>query len=254
MRHTIIILTLVLFVSCGQTDNKRISSKSTVEVVDTLLANNYILHFEKADSFATTDIYGDLKYRNKLTDTIYNSHETAKKIQSYLAAKFGDNFFTTDSTLVLKFSNGKTAAFALWDAKNDIGYNFEHYFENIDYYLLWVQFGEGNCWMLVNRKNGFKKFLGGLPYISKEGNKIIAISSDLEAGYSFNGIELYTIGADSLKEEFIRKTEWGPVDVKWINEDQFYIKREHFNVDTLTGEQDNIIDFKLVTIKKKTSQ
>jgi hypothetical protein len=115
--------------------------------------------FNYSDSFPLTDIYGDLKYRINLTDTIGNWHDRAVKIQSYLADRFHDYFYTTDSTLVLTLADGKESIFAKWDSVNAEGYTFEHYFDKIDYYLLRVQWGEGNCWMLVNRKNGFKKYI-----------------------------------------------------------------------------------------------
>jgi hypothetical protein len=254
MRQVTYILTIILFASCGQGNEKGSASHSAVAPIDTLIADNYVLSFENADSFATTDIYGDLNYRTQLTDTIGNWHNRAAKIQSYLTSKFGDNFFTTDTTLVLRLSNGKTETFALWDEKKDEGYNFEHYFDNIDYYLLRVQFGEGNCWMLVNKKNGFKRYISGLPYISNDNKKIITVNTDLEAGYSFNGLELFSILTDSLRTEFSKETEWGPTDVKWINENQVFLKREHFLVDSITSNQDNIIDYKLMTIEKKTSR
>lgn len=250
-------MTIILFVSCGQKYNsgskKQVDPLSTL-TLDTLISDNYVLTFENTDSFPTTDIYGDLNYRISLTDTIGNWHNRAAKIQAYLIGKFGDYFYTTDSTLVLRLANGKTESFANWNSEKDEGYNFEHYFDKIDYYLLRVQWGEGNCWMLVNRKNGFKKYISGLPYFSADNKQIISINTDLEAGYSFNGLELYSILADSLKTEFIKKTLFGPTDAKWISENQFLLRREHFHVDTITGNQANIIDYKRVTIEKKTSQ
>lgn len=254
MRQLTYILTILLFAACGQRNETGSTGKTTALLLDTLIANNYILTFEKTDSFPTTDIYGDLNFRVGLTDTIGNWHERAEKIQSYLADKFGNYFYSTDTTLVLRLVDGNTISFAKWDDGKDEGYNFENYFDNIDYYLLRVQWGEGNCWMLVNRKNGFKKYINGVPYISIDNKEIISINSDMEAGYSFNGLELYTILADSLKTEFSKKTQWGPTDVKWISENKFLLKRELFHIDSLTGNQDNIIDYKLVTIAKKTSQ
>ena len=222
--------------------------------LDTLTANNFVLTFYNSDSFPSTDIYGDLKYRINLTDTIGNWHNRAIKIQSYFANKFRDYFFTTDSTLILKLADGKTLSFLKWDNEKDEGYNFEHYFDKIDYYLLRVQWVEGNCWMLVNRKNGFKKYISGLPYISLDNKQILTTNIDLEAGYSFNGLELCSILADSLKTEFSTETVFGPKDVKWISNNEFLLRREHFHVDTITGNQDNIIDYKRVTLEKKTSQ
>jgi hypothetical protein len=241
-------------VLCGLRSEKISSNQTSTLPVDTLMADNFLLTFGIADSFKMSDIYGDNEYRIQLTDKIGNCHKKADKIQEYLKNKFGDCFYTTDSTLVLRLLNNKTEIFPLWDAEKDEGYNFEHYFANIDYYLLRVQWGEGNCWMLVNRKNGFKKYISGLPYISKNKQKILTINSDLEAGYSFNGLELFSIEFDSLKTEFRKKTIWGPTNVKWINGNQFLIKREHFHVDSLTGIQNNIIDYKTVTIEKKTCQ
>lgn len=254
MRQLTIILTLIIFVSCGQRNNNTTSSQTSVMTLDTLTAHNYVLTFYNSDSFPTTDIYSDLNYRINLTDTIGNWHNRAVKIQSYLADKFRDYFYTTDSTLVLKLADGKTSSYAKWDSENDEGYTFEHYFDKIDYFLLRVQWGEGNCWMLVNRKNGFKKYISGLPYISLDNKQILTTNTDLEAGYSFNGLELYSILADSLKTEFTKETVFGPTDVKWISDNKFLLRREHFHVDTITGNQDNIIDYKGVTIEKKTSQ
>ncbi len=207
MRQITYILTIILFASCGQRNQNGAYDQSTILAIDTLVADNFVLSFENVDSFATTDIYGDLNYRIKLTDTIGNWHNRAVKIQAYLTNKFGDYFFTTDTTLVLKLSNEKLETFPLWDEEKEEGYNFEHYFDKIDYYLLRVQWGEGNCWLLVNRKNGFKKFIKGLPYISNDNNQIVSINSDLEAGYSFNGLELFSILTDSLKTEFSKETE-----------------------------------------------
>lgn len=245
------ILNLMFFASCGQLSENGSIEKTSKLVSDTLTAGNYLLAIESADSFPTTHIYGDLDYRLKLTDTIDNWHIRAEKIESYLTSKFGQYFFATDSTLVLKLSDGNTILFPKWDNIRDEGYNLEHYFDNIGYFLLRVQWSEGNCWMLVNRKNGSKKYINGLPYISKDHKKILAINADLEAGYSFNGIELYTILADSLRTEFSKETEWGPIDVKWISSNQFLVRREHLNIDSITGKQENVIDYRRVTIENK---
>lgn len=272
-------MTIILFVSCGQRNNHETSSKASVLTLDTLATDNavlpfenetssktsvltsdtlttdnYVLFFENADSFPTTDIYGDLNHRINLTDTIGNWHDRATRIQAYLIDKFGDYFYTTDSTVVLRLANGKTKSFANWDHENEEGYTFEHYFAKINYYLLRVQWVEGNCWMLVNRKNGFKKYINGLPYISADNKKILAINTDLEAAYSFNGIELYAVLADSLQQVFSKETVFGPIDVKWLGENQFLLKREHLHFDRITWNQDYIIDYKRVTIEKKTSR
>jgi hypothetical protein len=265
MKQIAYILAIILFTACGQSkrglaekstnlQKDTLDEKSMKLSLDTLKANNYLLTFENAVSFEETDIYGDLDYRKKITNTIRTSYfDKARKIQSYLLTnRFKEYFYLTDSTLVLKLADGNTMSFNRYveerDLDNDglLGYIFAHYFDQIDYYLLILQYYEGSSWMLVNRKNGFKKDIYGLPYISEDNKKIIAINSDLEAGYNFNGIALYTILTDSLQMEFRKETEWGPLDVKWINESEFLLKREHFHVDS------TIIDYKRVRIEKMT--
>jgi hypothetical protein len=254
MRFLVYIWGIVTFLSCGQ-EHKAVSRHNNNSVsIDTLTVGNYVLTLENCDSFPETDIYGDLVYRRKLADSIGNWHNRAIEIQTYLIDHFGDKFYITDTSLVLNLSNGNTLSFANWDSEQDEGYTFENYFEEIDYYLLRVQWSEGNCWMLINRKNGFKRYIGGLPHISTDSKHILSINTDLEAGYSFNGLELYSIAADSLQKEFSKETVWGPIDVKWINEKQFLLKREHFQVDSISGRQKYFIDFKQVTIEKKASQ
>jgi len=265
MKQITYILTILLFSACGQSrrasDEKNtnlqidtLDEKSMELSFDTLRANNYLLFFENADRFKETDIYGDLDYRKKMTDTIKGSwFAKARKIQDYLLDnRFQKYFYLTDTTLVLKLADGNTMSFDRyveerdWDKDGILGYIFAHYFDKIDYYLLIIQYYEGNSWMLVNRKNGFKKDILGLPYISEDNKKIIAINSDLVAGYDFNGIALYSILTDSLQTEFRKETEWGPLDVKWINENEFLLKREHF------PEGEGNIDYKRVRIEKKT--
>ena len=249
-RIIIHILSILILVSCQQenrVNSKKSNKKSTT---NKLKKDNYILSFENAKKFTSTDIYGDISYRNKLTDSIGNYQERAMRIQSYLNDRFGNYFSVKDNRLILKISNGKKMTFPLWDEEKEIGYNFVNYFANIDYYLLRIQFVEGNCWMMINRRNGFKKYISGLPYISKNNKNIITINCDLYAGYSFNGIELFSINKDSITTEFSKETSWGPTGLKWINKNKVFIKREFPHIDTISGEEKKIIDYKVLTFKK----
>ena len=99
-----------------------------------------------------------------------------------------------------------------------------------------------------------RKYINGLPYISLDNKKIITINTDLEAAYSFNGIELYLIMSDSLKLEFSKETKWGPKDLKWLSDDKISLKREIVHFDSITGVQNNIFDFCNVRIEKMNSR
>lgn len=251
MKQLSFIFILTFLLSCRQEIVPKMATR--IPNVDTLTIGDYILTFQSADSFPNSNSYGDTYFREEMTDTIGNWHNRAKSIEAYLKSRYGDYFQTTDTSLELTLLNSKAISFPVCDEQNDGGFNFEYYFKDIDYYVLRVQWSEGNCWMLVNRKNGYKKYISGQPYLSIEKNKILAINTDLYGGHSFNGIQLYLVSGDSLKIEFEKETEWGPSDVKWVNDNQFLLKREHFNIDTVSHEETSIIDYRLVTIEKKTS-
>jgi len=244
MKYLTFIFSIIFFSTCGQNNNS-LEKEITNLSMDTLQANHYLLTFTYSAPFSPTDIYGDLAYRKQLTDTAINNYFVrANIIQSYLSNHLSNYFYITDSTLVLKLIDGEIVCFNRWDSEKEVGYIFEHYFETIDYYLLIEHYFEESNWLFVNRKNGFQKSIKGLPYISIDNKRIITINSDLDAGYNFNGIELYTILPDSIQTEFSIETIWGPLDVQWISDNQFLVKREHFSVDS------TIIDYKRVLIEK----
>lgn len=264
MKNLTLTIVVLVLISCNhrKLENAAKMKKDSVAMkIDTLHADNYILTFEKADSFKRTDIFGDLDTRLKMTEKVYNSLEQAQIIQKYLSNKLGKYFYTTDTTLVLKFSNGKTESFPFWDERNNDkdsvgyfeGFYLEHYFEKIDYFLLSVERVDEGCWMLVNRKNGLKKYIYGLPYISLDNTKIITINSDLESQYTFNGIEMYSVMSDSLKLEFSKETTWGPIDLKWLNGNEVLLKRRYFYTDSITNAQKDFFDFCNMKIENKNA-
>jgi hypothetical protein len=241
-----ILSVLILFFACGKQKSKNepsvtsILDSSKIEMPpkivdrtiqikerDTVIVNGHKLTFQPTDSVAMTEIFGDEALRRQMTDTISNWHQRATFIERYLSKKFKNYFLANDSILFLFLADNKQISFPKWDAEKDEGYNFEHYFSSIDYFLLHVQWGEGNCWMLVNRKNGFKKYIIGKTYVSLDAKKIFIINSDLLAGYSDTGMELLSISGDTLKTEFkLDVKNWGPIGAKWLSDNKIIIEKD----------------------------
>lgn len=252
-RHFYILILILLFVSCGNknkvTTNLEIPSEvSTIYNDDEIIkAGKYELRLEKSESFEETDIFGD----KELIDSLIKSYEdpkfNPKHYDTYFKDKFGQYFYNTDSALIVKLADGSELRLEnnLEDGDSYQEHSFYYYFPEIDYYLIDILIYEGFYRKLINRKNGYTKIIFGKPYVSKDKSKIICINSDLEAGFTFNGIELYSIKADSLQTEFVFETEWGPIDLKWINENQLLLKIEYFS------STQELIDYKLVTLNKK---
>ncbi|HEY8366868.1 MAG TPA: hypothetical protein VIL57_06950 [Bacteroidia bacterium] len=254
MKNLFYILNLVIFIAaCG--NNKEITTVTEIaeegttlnKEVEILQAGEYELQIEETESFAETDIFGD----KALIDSLIKSYEDPKfkpkHYDTYYKDRFGQYFYNTDSALVVILADGSELKMEdnLEDGDSYLQHSFHYYFPEIDYYLIDLQLYEGFCSKLINRKNGKEKIIFGKPYLSLDKSKIVCINSDLVAGFTFNGIELYTIKGDSLQTEFVLETEWGPSDLKWLNENQFLLKVEYFSLD------EELIDYKLVTIKKK---
>jgi len=255
MKRILVLAISVITFSCIH-DNKEVESNEnssidetkSISYLDSIVTGNYTLMFHDAKPFDRTDIYGDLDKRDSLTENFSNWHKKAFKIQEYLEENYDYHFSSTDSSVSLSLEDGRNLIFKEWDKDEEKGFNVEHFFDDINYFLLYVSYPEGNSWVMVNRKNGFTKEICGTPYISPSKKKILTANTDLEAGYSFNGIEYYSINKDSLKLEFRIGTSWGPNDIKWLNDSSFLIQREHFHVNSENRIQENKIDFKKVTL------
>ena len=95
MKNLTLTIFLLLFISCNQRSSEnteKMKKDSVVTKIDTLVANNYVLTFEKTDSFKRSDIFGDFDYRSNLTKNIDNSFDKAVIVQKYLSEKFNDYF------------------------------------------------------------------------------------------------------------------------------------------------------------------
>lgn len=207
----------------------------TIEPTDTISIGNYMLYFSPTDLIPFPLYYSDQKIRDSFWRVFGNSHDAANAVENYLEKKLPEIFTSDDSTLILYLANGKKLVLPKWDEDEMRGYCFEGYFPQIDYVLLYVQHYEGNAYALINRENGYNRQIHGKPYFSNNHNSFITANVDMEAGYSFNGIEYYTLTTDSVVRQFeLGISNWGPAKAKWINDENIILVQERMvaNPDT----------------------
>lgn len=207
----------------------------TIEPTDTISIGNYILYFTPTDSITFPPYYSDQKIRDSIWHIFGNSHDAANAVESYLKKKLPEIFAADDSTLTVHLVNGKKLVLPKWDEEEMRGYCFEGYSPEIDYVMLFVQYYEGSAYMLVNRKNGYNRQIHGKPYFSNNHKSFITVNVDMEAHYSFNGIEYYTVTADSIIQQFeLDIANWGPNNAKWISGNSIILGKEDWiaNADT----------------------
>ncbi|HEY9176914.1 MAG TPA: hypothetical protein VIN07_04450 [Flavipsychrobacter sp.] len=222
----------------------------TIEPTDTISIGNYTLYFTPTDSILFPPYYSDQKIRDSFWRVFGNSHDAANAVENYLEKKLPEIFTSDDSTLTLRLADGKKLVLLKWDEEEMQGYCFEGYFPEIDYVLLYVQYYEGSAYALVNRKNGFIREIRGMPYFTGNYKSFITVSVDMEANYSFNGIEYYTFTADSVVQQFVLgTTNWGPNNAKWLSGNSVIVGKEDWiaNADTFYYRT----DYTLMTIMRK---
>lgn len=207
----------------------------TIEPTDTISIGNYMLYFSTTDSIPFPPYYTDQKIRDSFWRVFGNSHDAANAVENYLTKRLPEIFTADDSTLTLQLVGGKKLILPKCDEEDMRCYCFEGYFPEIDYILLYVQYYEGSAYALVNRKNGIIRQIQGKPYFSDNYKSFITVNVDMEANYSFNGIEYYTFTADSVVQQFVLGiTNWGPAKAKWIDDKNIVLLQERMiaNPDT----------------------
>ena len=123
-------------------------------------------------------------------------------------------------------------------------YWFLTYFQQIKYFLVLLRGWEGTSYLIINASTGDIHSLLGIPLISKDLQRFVVASIDLEAGYIPNRIAIYRFFDNSIKKEWSKDyTASGPSDVKWINNTVITF----FENFSKNGGQ--TIDTKIVTIK-----
>jgi hypothetical protein len=188
--------------------------------LDTILifSDSLQLVFNPHDSISFNEYFLDKNILDSLINGLDNSHRKALAIENYLIPR-NQSFVKRDSLgLYLKLNNGEWKLLEIDPMTEEADHNFEHYFKDFGFYSTRVQWHEGNSYKLINSQNGEVTNLIGRPYFSPNGNYLISVNADIEAGYSDNGLQFFINknGILTLIGAF-DPYSWGPISAKWID-------------------------------------
>jgi hypothetical protein len=86
-------------------------------------------------------------------------------------------------------------------------------------WLLVKQFadgGETQIFEMIDLAHDFKKTeLNGSPVFSADGKRLLAYGADIYAGFTANGIAVYSIDKEGLTEEIKIDEQWGVIEARW---------------------------------------
>ncbi len=132
-------------------------------------------------------------------------------------------------SLLLKLADGRTEVLTTSHSKGDDGadysdadYRFLDYIPSMKAYLVYVVGYEYYHCMLVHAVTGAKINTVGIPQLSPDKRSFICSNSDLVAGFTTNGFELFRVSGDDIVLVQERQPEnWGPVMIKWKDAKSF---------------------------------
>lgn len=200
---------------------------------DTVYTQGYQLLFAASEDTVFNPYFPDQEKRDALSANEQNWFKATMLVEHYLRDLDHRYFNSTDSTISLTLADEQVLQLPRWESDTDEGedtrYAYEHYFPEVDFFLLRAQFNEGNCWLLVHRQSGRKTYISGLPHFSPDGTKVITGNLDLESGYSFNGLAHYSLMNDSLALNWeLEISNWGPRQIKWLSDSSLIIEKTYW--------------------------
>jgi hypothetical protein len=260
MKNLTIIIALLALINCGHFQMRGDNSDTTnlnglkqgdikyekwfePATLDTTLifSDSVKLTLRHTDSILINEYYLDPKTIDSITKPHQNRHIEALEIEKYLFKTFSQFAKRDKNGLNIKLDNGEWKLLTLNPMADESDNTFEYYFKDFGYYSIRVQWGEGNGYKLVNQIDGSETNLFGRPYFSPNGQFVISINMDIEAGYSQNGFQLFKNENGKLKLLGYYEPEgWGPFSARWIDNNKLVLKNQ-----TVEIKNDNMfyIDF-----------
>lgn len=180
--------------------------------------------------FALTGCQSKLEDLDELCKDISNSYECAQKIEKYQINRYKNLVTREKDKLLLKLDNGEQLTLEDIDkegrSEGVVWYSFRELLEDLNVYVIHIQYYEGGEYMLINKNNGEKIKIVGKVKVSPDKQRLVSYNVDLEAGYSPNGFQIIRLLNDHfIKEYELIQDEWGPSNVKWINKNELEFEK-----------------------------
>lgn len=214
MKKYFIPLIAIFLFSCNSVE-KETTGKPLLSEIDTFKLGNKIFFI---DSSSKTEF--NALPAEKLADP--------ESSESIMLAKDSPLVNRRDDTLFFSLTNGGFAKLPDYKADSDsfVSYKYLGRMHAIDQFVCLASFYEGYSYILVNGSTGDTTFICGTPSLSPDHKTLIAGNVDLEAAFSYNGFEMFSIQGNKLKQIGARMlNKWGPNKVKWKTNNELLVER-----------------------------
>lgn len=208
---TFLLISLVW--SCSHNKGDQETNETKHVVTDTFYAGSTIYCFKDTSSDA---------FFSLLSSNIDKPEFEALKHCHDKITRKGDTLSVTLNNGSIKYYINNSSI----ESDNFTEYHLVHTFSDINYYLLRVNLYEAFTYLMINANNGKETYMCGIPSLNPNKTKLVTGCFDLEAGFVFNGLQMFSITKDSLQQNWSRElTTWGANNVAWINNNHFMAEK-----------------------------
>ncbi len=156
-----------------------------------------------------------------------------RNVQAYIKCQkeVAKNQLTKDARYIKKTSNGYQVTLLSGETKNLVNdnslesesafreYEYRFYLDKMGFFVFKIHRFEGGDYILMNDKFGYATPIYGMPKLSPDLNKIIVTNADVDAGFEYNGIQLFEMSDKGIETLFEEEFEhFAPHNPIWIDE------------------------------------
>ncbi|MGY2133685.1 hypothetical protein ACW9KT_15760 [Hymenobacter sp. HD11105] len=157
--------------------------------------------------------------------------DTDTSEQKYIAQTKGRARRQADQ-LLLTLTNGRVLTLTNNvtdpDETTHVIYRFRGPLVGSNFWVVDVTRWESGFVLLINRQTGRRTRLLGPPVLAPDGTHLATVNSDMEAHYSPNGLQVWSLegGIPLLRWSRVVNT-WGPEEVRWLDNKTLIVRQFH---------------------------
>jgi hypothetical protein len=224
-RVIFLVVFALLLSACSDTESPKentvvpLVSKTLVSELDTFYGGNELMCLSETKEATFKKFFREFK------------KDTSEAIN---IKPFSDAVQRVRDSLVISFANGSKKVYAdepFTEMIDDfVQYTYYGKLKDIGYHVLFVGAYESFSYLLVNEKNGKETYMCGIPVVSPNKKYLAATCYDLDAGFVFNGVQMYDAGSDSLVPVWKRElSKWGADEMAWMDDHSLVIKKRQYD-------------------------
>jgi hypothetical protein len=221
-RVIFLVSVILLLSACRNTETSNedpAKSKTLVSEIDTFYGEKELMCLQDTTEAAFKKFFREFKRDTAEVENIKPCDDVVRRM--------GDS-------LLISFSNGTQKLYMNQPFTETLdGFTQYYYYgkiKELGYHVLFVGMYESFTYLLVNEKNGKETYMCGIPVVSPNKKYLAATCCDLEAGFVFNGIEMYDVGADSLIPVWKRElSKWGADEMAWMDDHSLIVKKQQYD-------------------------